>query len=242
MRHKRLVILAAAAVAAALALWAAARPGQEKEKTMQPAEMPVVRAAVGRKITEVQADSRMDFDLRSKNDNSPHVIEQPVVVEYADERLGLRLPPTRFVWIAQQAGVVTEIETSPHLEFLSLEEAHALATRLAEQFAASRWNTLGRQPVSLERMRAAVADPERYWTFEQPYGEWASGSLRLELTLRESGKGVPKELKTEPLFVVNARFHDRALREKMEGVVFRAREDVNKDINQPLPLSYHLPQ
>lgn len=239
MLYKRIIILLAG-VTAVVAFWATTRLGQEREKTMQSGELPIIRVAIGRKITEVQAKSQLDFHLAEKNDDTPHVIEQPVVVEYDDPQLSMRLPATEFVWISQQAGVVTDVETSPHLEFLSLEEAHKLATQLADLIAGSRWSLNRRPPVDLNQIKGEVLNPDRYWTYERLYGEWSAGSVRLQLTLRESGRELPQELKSPPVFVVNVRFHDKALREKMQNLVYRTRKEVNGDINQPLPLNYHL--
>lgn len=207
---------------------------------MESPQLPVVQVAIGRKITDVQAKSNMDFRLAEKNDDTPHIIEEPVIVEYDDPRFGLRLPATRYVWISQYASVVTAFETSPHLEFLTLEEAHALANQLADQITDSHWNVVRRLSLDINQVRTEILNPERYWTYERLYGEWTAGSVRLELTLRESGPPPSAAKKLQAQFVVNLRFEDKALREEMQNRVYRERKEVNNDINRPLPLNYYL--
>ena len=204
-------------------------------------EPPILRVAIGHKIAEVEVKSHLDFDLAGKNDDTPQIIEEAVRVEYDDPHLWVQLPATRFVWISQQAGIVTEFETSPQLEALSLEAAHELATQLADLITGAHWQLTHRPPVDLNQIKTAVMTPERQQTYELLYGEWIVGTVRVRLTLRESGRGLPQQEHT-PRFVVNLRWQDKVLQDKMRQVVYHARKEVNGNIHQPLPLRYHLSQ
>jgi hypothetical protein len=237
--YKRVIILAVVVFAMAV-FWTIISRRWVKEKTMESRELPVIRVAIGRKITEVQVKSNMDFRLAEKDDDTPHIIEEPVLVEYDDPQRSLRLPPTRFVWISQYGAVVAAFETSPHLNFLTLEEAHVLANQLADQLAGSGWSIVRRPSLDINQVRAEVLNPERYWSYERLYGEWSAGSIRLELTLRESGPQLPPERRLEAEFVINLRFQDKALREEMQNLIYQKRKEVNGDINHPLPLNYYL--
>lgn len=214
--------------------------GQGEEKAMQNEELPTIRVAIGRKITEVAARSRLDFRLSSKNDNTAHSIEQPVVVVYDDPRFTFKLPATRFAWISQQAGVVTELTTSPQLELLPLEESCMLAKQLASLFTESGWHLSHRPSDNIDKIRAEVLNPERYWTYEHLFGEWRAEAVVLRLTLRESGKGIPKEAKPHPVFLVNVNIQDEGLKDEMQNLVYRTRQEINGNIDQPLPLSFYL--
>ena len=78
-------------------------------------DYPRVRATVGQSITEVQKLSTHRFLLQGQNDNSPFVIDTPVLFEYGQGPGSRSLPPGSYLWLSQLGGTIYEIQFSPHL-------------------------------------------------------------------------------------------------------------------------------
>ena len=210
-------------------------------------ELPVVRAAVGTTLHRVRAASTYAFDFSGRDDNADFIIEKPVVFEYgggpADDSLWFRLPPTRFVWLAQDAGVVHSITTTPQLQFTDLDGAYRLAQRIAETIDATTWPRAESEPVTEAELRRIFADPETRETARLTLGLWQVGDVEVYVELkrrfvagsnRAQAAGVD-----EDSYLVQVGINDPGLSTRLTGRVYERREAAG-DRYQALPLSVWL--
>lgn len=201
-------------------------------------QLPRVEFSLESNVQDIQRVSGLDFDFPHKMDITPIIIESEVTVVYTGQPGEMELPPTKYVWISQYAGKVVELETSPQLEGLPLEQANELADRLMDLFAKSGWQNIALFRTDLEAIRAKLAEPDRAKRYERQYGEWAAGSTRLRLSLKELGWTYP-EKPTTPKFVVNCHFRDPdASTREMKAVL--AKRTAHGDPHQALPLTVWL--
>ena len=155
----------------------------------QPADsLAVVRAAVGARLSRVQDASTYPLDVTGRNDTADFIIEEPVVFEYggdaADDALSFRLPPTRFVWLSQTAGVVHSVNTSPQIQFADFEGAYQLAGEVAATIDATAWTRAEHTPITKAELRRAFADPQTRETARFTLDQWTAGSVEMSLTLK----------------------------------------------------------
>lgn len=198
-------------------------------------QMPRVEFQIGSNVWDIERISGLRFDLPHKTDITPIVIESEVSVLYIGKPGEMELPLTRYVWITQYAGKVVELQTSPQLEGLPLEQANALANQLMDLFANSGWQNIARFPTDLNVIRAVLTEPGRTRPYSKQYGEWAAGSNRLRLSLKELGWSLPDK-PVSTTFVVNCDFRDPdASTREMKAVLDKRRAYGN--VNQALPLT-----
>jgi hypothetical protein len=202
---------------------------------IQSNQMPRLEFTVGSHVWDIERVSGLRFDLAHKTDIGPIIIESEVRVVYTGQPGQMELPPTKYVWISQYAGKVVELETSPQLEGLPLEQANALAGRLMDLFAKSGWQNLARFGTDLDAIRALLAETHRTNRFEKQYGEWAVGPTRLALSLKELGWTLA-EKPVSSKFVVNCEFRDpdASIRE-MKAVLDKRK--AHGIVNEALPLT-----
>lgn len=218
----------------------------ETPPTPRADELPAIRVAVGAGLRHVQEASGYAFDLSGRDDASNLVVEDPVVVEYGDgpdDPLGFRLPPTRFVWIAQRAGVVHSVTTTPQLQYADFDGAYRLAQEVAATVSSAAWRRAGGEPTTEAGLRAFFADPETRETARRELGRWRAGGAELALTVKRSLAAGSNRAQAAGAdgdrYLVEVTVDDVALdTELAEKVVARRR--AAGDEGTPLPLSVWL--
>ena len=79
---------------------------------MSSQEIPILQVRPGMSVAEVERAAELHLNYSTLFDNSAIAMDRPVRVTYADRQYGFELPPSRFVWLPQRAGVITGIETT----------------------------------------------------------------------------------------------------------------------------------
>lgn len=199
---------------------------------------PRVTVTVGQSVIEFQKNSTYRFSFENQNDNSPFVVETPVLLEYGQGASSLSFPPGTYLWISQLGGRVYEVQFSPHLEALSWEQALQLCFALLDRLKASPWKPEVPEAPSEQELRENfdAASRELYAATVQT---WRLKTTELRLTLKRLRK--PEEPDDQEAFMVLLTISDDALQDVlMEQVTRRRQESGSPD--DPLPLEEWLKQ
>ena len=198
-------------------------------------------ANVGMRLDEIQRQTSIDLGLDLLKDDSPIILERPVVLRYPMATRTLDLPATQVIWIDQIAGVVVSLTVAPQLDALALAPARTLAVELAELLLRSGWEpTSGNTaPLATDRALGAevLARPD-HQLYQRNLGEWQSGSSKVTLSLKElltDSSRRPANL-NGVRFLVNLYFNDLALlvAQRKQLVERRLRAGLADDDRMPL--------
>ena len=196
---------------------------------------PVLQIRIGSSIREVQHLSDIKFSLDKKDDNSSVILDQPATVKYVDTEGAFTLPPTRYVWISQAAGIVTGFSTTPQLDYLDLPEANSLANTLVHLINQSGWKIIQTFPGDLAVLQQMVreSDPEGF--FEKSYGKWRLRSNELSISVKRQWDGQANVRRQ--VFLVNVEVDDTRLADEQSDKVYARRKQQNGSLDKPVPLS-----
>ncbi len=219
----------------------------ETSTTGRADELTVVRAAVGARLRDVQTASSYAFDFSGRNDNADFIIEEPVGFEYGgdatDGSLRFRFPPTRFLALSQDAGVVHSITTTPQLQRADFDGAYELAQRIIGIIDATAWERVESPPVTEAELRRIYADPETRETARVALGRWQAGDAEMYLEFKRLFAAGSNRARAagvrEDGYLVEVGVSDPDLSSTLTGRVYGRREAAG-DRYEALPLSVWL--
>lgn len=200
---------------------------------------PVIEATVGDSMLDVQRHSTHRFSFEGYDDDSPFVVETPVVLKYGRGADGFVFQPGSYLWISQFGGRVHAIQYAPHLEPLSWEQGVRMSWALMEQFNASPWKPESSKTRSVEEVREDF-DAATRETYASKIQSWRLGDARLLLVLKRLRKPEdPEDPAQRETFIVVLTFDDWALRDRLIEQVDKKRREHGSE-NDPLPLEHWL--
>lgn len=202
-------------------------------------EIPVVRAHVGAPIVEAVRTAGLKLNYARHYDNAPVIIDYPVRVHYSDPQHPFDLPPTRFVFLPQSAGVITGVEMSPVQNYVDLRKAHEVALELMDALKRAGWTLTRSYPTDFEAVEKVFRGQLPSPKIERLYGEWKLGTVTADIYVKKSSD-VGAELahrEPEELYLPSIDIFDPVLQEELTKKVYARREQENGDFNSSLPLS-----
>ena len=207
---------------------------------MRTDQLLIIRAALGPRIYQIEASSTFHLSLLridSLLDNSPYVVEEPVIFEYDHSTLGLTLPPAHFAWISTAAGRAWEFTISPHLESLDLQQARELCTRIIEAIGPSRWKARPEKASSLkEEDLAGLFAQTRRESYAHRVRAWEEDSGgKLTLSIKRIFKAENSAPRTADRFVVDVRLWGDELRDQLIEKMYDKRRS-HGDADTALPM------
>ena len=204
-------------------------------------KIPTLKLTLGQNIFVILRDNHYDHDISRHDDNTPVIIESPVQLDFAEPNIGFKLPPTRYLWLTQYAGIVTSLSTSPQLEYWNLEKAHEFATQMMNKLVKLGWVVHREYPLSYEEVRdmfdKSKAKNEKFW---KDYGDYSSGDITLNIDIKqiilpETGNNLTEK---DAILLLNIHINNEELSKRQGKITYGQRRKVNGTANDPLPLSY----
>lgn len=176
---------------------------------MQPASVPVVRAALGWAARDVERASTAA--VRFDDDDKSVIIPEgePVALVYADPEHGFELPPGLTLRVDQTAGRVYSIRTTPHTEALTAASARALYHGIVASLTARGWTRDTTKGSSIDDaiasvVRIATAPRSGFgvhdlgvWRVPRPRAPWAALPPGAQIA-REEWNGPQAQLTLHP--------------------------------------------
>jgi hypothetical protein len=206
---------------------------------------PTLQIHVGQSLFQITRNQPVQINLEQLLDQSPVLIDEVFIFNYDEAGLAFTLPPTRYIWLSQLAGVVHSIKTAPHLRYLALPEAWDLGRAITSQIeTGTQWQLVDRTSSSLADVQAMAAGSESKDEFRVWMGEWQQQSVTLELSLqRQVRAGRDRGEKGAPghdLYLVNLLISDGDLERKLLDQVIDKRLAIAGDPTEALPLTVWL--
>ena len=172
--------------------------------------LPIVRAALGDSLLDVQGASTYRFEFDRLDDDDLVGRDELLHFVFAGPR-GFDLPPTRFIALECTAALVVGIRTSPHAEYLTQPQALALADELQGRVRRAGWSAVaddhrvtGREELGL-RLRDPAGSPNAWWYLAAFASETAALMLRLRRVHRAG------RLAEHDMFLLNLEVRDDTL-------------------------------
>ena len=206
---------------------------------MSPTNIPVVKVRPGSAVSQVAAQAGLKLNYARLFDNSSIAIESPVQIRYDDPEHAFDLPPARFVWLPQRAGVVTGVEATPVLAYADLESAHKVALLVQERLSEAHWTPVSSFPKDLASAQRAFAKQPPGEEMSRIYSKWQVGPTTAEVYVKRHADTQAKAAGRAPteLYLPSVDIMDWALVKELDEKVFSRRRAVSGSINKSLPLS-----
>jgi hypothetical protein len=212
-----------AVVVGALGWWHLER---ERRLDMGQESFPVVRLKLGDSMAEVQSGSGYQFPPPAGEPRRPLAVSEPVILEYTHAERGFVLPPALFLWLDVYAEHAVGLKVSPHLEYVSLDDAISLAASLIDLFDRSGWTRTDQGYPSLEERRAEFSDLQGDARRTVAIQMWRSLGDRLYITLARNWRedqslpefsGRREDFFVVTVFVENDSIANKYLKESESG-------------------------
>ena len=206
-------------------------------------DLPIVRAALGDSLLDVQRASRYRFQFDRIDDYDLVGRDELVQFVFAGPR-PFDLPPTRFFALECTAALVVAIDTSPHREFLSQQQALTLADGLLERIMQAGWTNVpndhrvtGREELLL-RLRDPATSEDMRWYISSHTSDTATLMLRLRRAHRAG------RMADHDLFLLNLQFRDEALMKRADkaGDALRLADGFPADGARRITLESYVPR
>ena len=182
----KIVKLSFLAAALGLAIYFFKLRGVDMAKTRS--DIPTVRLTLGDPISQVQSQSSYDFKVKNFQDRHPLAIAEPVIFEYTHPERRFTLPAAQFLWLSVYAQHVVDVKASPHLEYLSLKEAHSLVQALIEIFDKAHWKREPSDTPALDELIEEFNDPATSSEHVVTIRKWRGGGDQIYINLRRHWK------------------------------------------------------
>lgn len=214
-------------------------------QAMDTNNIPTLRLRLGQNYFDILRGNHFNHDISNNDDKTPVVIETPVQLDFAEPQIGFKLPPTRYLYLSQYAGIVTNIMTTPQLQLWNLKKSHDFAAQMTINLRKMGWIVHREYPLPYEMVKSMYAEAktnnEKFWKI---YGEFTSGSIRVYIEVKQviHPETHPLEKKdlteNDDIFLVNINIDNEELRSQQFALVDKQRQEVNGTIYKALPISY----
>jgi hypothetical protein len=213
--------------------------GSLLRKPMVENKIPVVTAHVGAPIAEAIRTAGLKLDYTKHYDDAPVAIDYPVKLHYSDPEHPFDLPPARFVFLPQSAGIITGVETSPVLMYVDLHKAHEVALELMETLERAGWLLTQSYPTDYAAVEGVFRDNSLKPKIERLYGEWRLGTVTADIYVKKRRDVEAQFEGRDPkdLYLPSIDIFDPVLREELTKKVYERRQQKTGDFNRSLPLS-----
>lgn len=207
------------------------------------AALPRLVAGLGDTLADVRQHSTFPFRTDSLNDRYVVAVDKPIRFVFAGPR-PFELEPARFASLECTAAIVTAIQASPHLDYLTQADALALLAQLRERVSQAGWEVdRDERPVPTgAELALSLRDPalpDDTWWFAAIY---RSGDARLFVKLRRAhraGRNGP-----DALFLVTLQWRDDVLLDRAIALArhLRQQDGLPPDVDRPIVLDAYVPR
>lgn len=205
--------------------------------------LPRLVAGLGDTLADVRQHSTFAFRTDLLSDSYVVAVDKPLQFVFAGPH-PFELAPTRFASLECTAAIVTAIQSSPHLDYLTQPAALALLAQLRERIVAAGWKVdRDERPVPTgPELALGLRDPalpDDTWWFAAIY---ASGDARLYVKLRRAhraGRNGPDDL-----FMVTLQWRDDVLLDRALVLArqLRQQDGLAPDLDRPIVLDKYVPR
>ncbi len=203
--------------------------------------LPRLVAGLGYTLVDVRQHSTFAFRTDLLSDSYVVAVDKPLQFVFAGPH-PFELAPTRFVSLECTAAIVTAIQSSPHLDYLTQAAALSLLAQLSERIIGAGWKVdRDERPVPTgPELNLGLRDPalpDDTWWFAAIY---RSADARLFVKLRRTHRAGRNG--ADDLFLVTLQWRDDVLLDRAIAVAkqLRREDSVAPDLDRPIVLETYV--